>query len=829
MKRFPRQSLLCIFLILFSLNAFTQDVVSINNLLEDTAYTDKLPIPMASISITSEQTASVLAEVEVSLGLTPEQNDRIDSILTSMESSLEKYNTSISEVFLKESSTILLDKTKTDIEQINDRISGYRENIQAEIQKREEENSKIEILINIWEMTFNVERSTPLSNSVQQNLQELISKLKAIDKRIDTYLNNLLEIELKLNNIHTDFNNLINKIDDARDYASKNLWIPDSDPIWKIYSTRRDSVSIDRKLRNAFSAQKNDAYEYTQFYKVNVILSIVVVVLILVSFYILRYRILNKEFEDPKHQENAILRLFSKPFFPGFLIGLYTSFILLPEKPFIIEDLIFLMALIPFTLVLMNILRGRKRYLVILLTFILALSVLSQIGFDIEVFSRTFMLLITILSLLLLTVILRSKWDNLSDQPKMKSAFRVLAKTSLIILIICLLGNIIGNYTLTSILLFGIISTVFTGISIYLVYLIVLGLIIAVFNSQWGQGYRIIKRYNKDIVKRVRRIVVFVLVLFFIIESLRNFKLFSSLFESIETFIVTPFKLGNFNFTVNDILLFILILVITNWISRFVQFVLQEQVLFKSRKQKDLSASISSMVKFMIVTVGFFIAALASGFPLDKITLLISAFGVGIGFGLQSIFNNIVSGIILVFEQPLQVGDTIEVGQLLGVVKSIGIRASTIRTFDGSEVIVPNGNLVSNELINWTLSDSQRRLIIKVGVAYGTDPNEVIKILMDVAKKKEGLLETPAPYVLFKEFGDSALGFELRCYTESDDWLFILSDLHVKVNDAIKEAGIVIPFPQRDLHVKTMDPNIVKTVKDTSRNVKTAKPTIRSK
>ncbi len=829
MKRFPRQSFLCIFLILYSLHVVAQEAVSINNLLEDTAYTEKLPIPMASISITSEQTSSVLAEVEESLGLTPEQNEQIDSILMSLESSLDRYNTQVSEVFLKESSTILLDKTKTDIEQINDRINGYRENIQAEIQKREEENSKIEILINIWEMTFSAERSTPLSNSVQQNLRELIDKLKAIDKRIDTYLNNLLEIELKLNNIHTGYNNLINKIDDARDYASKNLWIPDSDPIWKIYATRTDSVSIGTKLKNAFDAQKNDAYEYTQLYRVNIIFSILVMVLILVSFYLLRYRILREEFEDPKHQENATLRLFSKPFFPGLLIGLYTSFILIPEKPFIIEDLIFLMALIPFTLVLMYILRGKKRYLVILMAFILALSVFSQIGFDIEVFSRTFMLLITILSLILLTVILRSKWDNLNDQPKMKSAFRVLARTSLIILIVCFIGNIIGNYTLTSILLFGILSTVFTGISLYLVYLIVLGLIIAVFNSQWGQSYRIIKRYNKDIVKKVRRIVVFILVLFFIIETSRNFKIFSSLYESIETFLVTPFKLGNFSFSVNDIVLFILILVVTTWISRFVQFVLQEQVLFKSRKQKDLSASISSMVKFTIVTVGFFIAALASGFPLDKITLLISAFGVGIGFGLQSIFNNLVSGIILVFERPLQVGDTIEVGHLIGVVKSIGIRASTIRTFDGSEVIVPNGNLVSNELINWTLSDSQRRLIIKVGVAYGTDPNEVIKILMGVAKKNKGLLEDPAPYVLFKEFGDSALGFELRCYTESDDWLFILSDLHVKVNDAIKEAGIVIPFPQRDLHIKTMDPNIVKSVKTSTGNVRTVKPTPRSK
>ena len=245
---------------------------------------------------------------------------------------------------------------------------------------------------------------------------------------------------------------------------------------------------------------------------------------------------------------------------------------------------------------------------------------------------------------------------------------------------------------------------------------------------------------------------------------------------------------------------------------------LQEQVLFKSKKQKDVSASISSLVKFGIVTIGFFVAALASGFPLDKITLLISAFGVGIGFGLQNIFNNLVSGIILVFEKPLQVGDTIEVGQLVGVVKTIGIRASTIRTFDGSEVIVPNGNLVSNELINWTLSDSQRRMIIKVGVEYGTDPNEVIKILLGVAKKNKELLEDPAPYVLFREFGDSSLNFELRCYTDSSDWLFILSDLHVKVNNALKEAGIVIPFPQRDLHIKDLNPNIVKAEKSSPRS-----------
>jgi small-conductance mechanosensitive channel len=340
----------------------------------------------------------------------------------------------------------------------------------------------------------------------------------------------------------------------------------------------------------------------------------------------------------------------------------------------------------------------------------------------------------------------------------------------------------------------------------------------ALFSSPWGQSYGVIKRHQTTIQKKINRAVIAVLLFLFIRGIFNYFFLLDGIFKEISEFLTTSYNLGNFAFTVSDILLFIIVLIITGWISRFSQFILEEELLFKSKKQKDLSASISSLVKFAIITVGFFIAALASGFPLDKITLLVSALGVGIGFGLQNIFNNLVSGIILVFERPLQVGDTIEVGSLLGVVKKIGIRASTVRTFDGAEVIVPNGNLISNELINWTLSDSQRRLIIKVGVAYGTDPSKVIEILLNVAKKKEGLLEVPAPYVLFKEFGDSALGFELRCYTESNDWLIIMSDLHVQVNDALKETGIVIPFPQRDLHIKTMDPNILKSVKSTRGN-----------
>jgi small-conductance mechanosensitive channel len=197
------------------------------------------------------------------------------------------------------------------------------------------------------------------------------------------------------------------------------------------------------------------------------------------------------------------------------------------------------------------------------------------------------------------------------------------------------------------------------------------------------------------------------------------------------------------------------------------------------------------------------------GVPLDRLTLVVSALGVGIGFGLQNIVNNFVSGVILLFERPIRVGDLIQLEGLFGHVSTIGIRASKVRTFDGSDVIVPNGDLVSARVTNWTLADKKRRIDFPVGVAYGTDPTRVLEILLQIAKEHPEVLEHPEPEALFRSFGDSSLDFALRCWTESDRGLFaVQSDLAVGINAALAEAGIEIPFPQRDLHLRSVDPAI---------------------
>jgi small-conductance mechanosensitive channel len=212
------------------------------------------------------------------------------------------------------------------------------------------------------------------------------------------------------------------------------------------------------------------------------------------------------------------------------------------------------------------------------------------------------------------------------------------------------------------------------------------------------------------------------------------------------------------------------------------------------------------LVHYGFVLVGFLFALGALGFDLKNVTIIGGALGVGIGFGLQNVVNNFVCGLIMLFERPVRVGDTIELGGLWAEIKKIGLRSTVVRTFDAAEIIVPNSDLISNQVTNWTLSDRVVRRIIAVGVAYGSDVPLVTETLMECATASSKVLRMPEPQVLFRDFGESSLDFELRVWASNvDDMLRVESDLRHEIDRRFREAGIEIAFPQRDLHIRSVD------------------------
>jgi potassium efflux system protein len=216
--------------------------------------------------------------------------------------------------------------------------------------------------------------------------------------------------------------------------------------------------------------------------------------------------------------------------------------------------------------------------------------------------------------------------------------------------------------------------------------------------------------------------------------------------------------------------------------------------------------AITTLSRYAITVVGVVVICGTLGVTWDKVHWLIAAVSVGLGFGLQEIFANFVSGLIILFERPIRVGDIVTVDEVSGIVSRIRIRATVIVDWDRKELIVPNKEFITGRVLNWTLSDQMNRVVVNVGVAYGSDVGRVRDLLLKIAAENEFILRDPAPMACFDGFGDSSLNFVLRCYLPNlENRLAVTHDLHANIHNAFQAEGIEIPFPQRDLNVRYLD------------------------
>jgi len=214
------------------------------------------------------------------------------------------------------------------------------------------------------------------------------------------------------------------------------------------------------------------------------------------------------------------------------------------------------------------------------------------------------------------------------------------------------------------------------------------------------------------------------------------------------------------------------------------------------------------LIRIAIITIGLFLAFAAAGIPTDRITIVLSALGVGIGFGLQTLINNLVSGLIISFEKPVNVGDIIELGDKGGTMKSIGFRSSIIATWDGADVIVPNGDLLNQHLVNWTLDNRTRRIDFQVSVAYGTDISKTKEIINKLIVADKRILKKPAPAIMIKDLGPGTISLQVFFWARDiGEWSQVRSDLIGAVEVAFRDNKIDVPFPQQEIRIRPAQGN----------------------
>lgn len=362
-----------------------------------------------------------------------------------------------------------------------------------------------------------------------------------------------------------------------------------------------------------------------------------------------------------------------------------------------------------------------------------------------------------------------------------------------------------GNYNLSKILISVGVITILIG---YLtIYTFQLTSDIINFTNQIVETET--KTQINNSIKENHKITKSIYFLFFISWVFiinRNSYSFQNFIDPILQAFSEEQKIGSFSYSYQSILVFFFVIIASVFISKIVSFLASENT--TNRENEEKSSSLGSwilLIRIAIISIGISFAFAIAGIPTDKLTVIIGALGVGIGFGLQALVNNLISGLIIAFEKPVNLDDIIEIGGQTGTMKSIGIRSSVVTTWDGADIIIPNGDILSQHMTNWTMGSAKRRYEIKVGVAYGTDLKLAKSIIQEVLDHHSLILKNPEPMIWVTQFGNSSIDFVIKYWVPHFNYgNDVKSDLIMAIDEIFKINGIVIPFPQQDVYIKSM-------------------------
>jgi small-conductance mechanosensitive channel len=531
-----------------------------------------------------------------------------------------------------------------------------------------------------------------------------------------------------------------------------------------------------------------------------------ILLLVLLAILIaLRRRVRSAEIDD-----DAVARfrgMLDAPLPTALTISIALALLFYPKAPPTVIDVLAIVIFFPLLRVLRSTITpaARFRFVLVWLLFILDRSGLL---FDADTPTPRVILLIE--SGLGLAFLMRVRSTGAEVLKGRSDVLRGVGRFLLLVFIaqltVSLVANVIGYVSLAGLLTGSVIISLYLAAVLFGLFPAVQGLVELTPELGLLQRLRLFQRHRDLLQERAVTALRWVFFLVWLYSYIELLNLLPSIGLALGAVLNAAARFGELEISVRDVLAFVITIWAAVLISRFLRFVLEEYVYHRLALPRGVPHAISTGLNYTILFAGFVLAVAATGIDLSRVTLLVGAFGVGIGFGLQNVVNNFVSGIILIAERPVMPGDIIELNGLYGEVKRIGMRSSTVRTWEGAEVIVPNGELISRQVTNWTLSDRMRRVDVEVGVAYGTDPDLVQQVLQRVADEHPDGAKYPRPTVLCLGYGDSAILYAVRLWTRFDDFIRVRSELTVAVGKALREAEITIPFPQRDLHVRSVNP-----------------------
>ena len=650
-----------------------------------------------------------------------------------------------------------------------------------------------------WEKTLAIAKEKEAPNAI-------IKRIISAQDSIAAYSQSFKEISIEMLHIQENIMAGLAKVDEVIDHLQLanldfkgKLFALNSPPIWK-WETEKSTIDFYAETKANFADQERIVEIFFKDHLTEFLFHSLSFIFLILLFVFLKRKYLGTSMPGDDIRLKMAIITIKKPIFAALTIGVVLSLFFYKDSPDIINYALVFIILIPTLYFFPRFVEIRNMKIVFFLIALYYLDKFQEMIVVDELLNRVLQLFKSVSVLFILYSTYKTQISNrATDNKGWQSIVKAIAPILFVLIIISFIANIFGAYHLSELLIEGVLTSSLFAIIFMVTGVVASSLLVISLRSKYVSSLKVFSEDNLKFESRITNLIYLFAAILWMKIMLKSFQLLDVVLGWYNAFVDLYWKVGSVTISVGGVISFFFILFITFLLARLIKELINDHIIPVKKSAKGLPNAFSMVFRYMIVSLGVYIAMAAVGINLSEFGLMAGALGVGLGFGLQNILHNLVSGLIVSFERPIHVGDTVEVANLMGIVTEIGVRSSKIRTYEGSEVILPNGDLLSKQVINWTLSDHKRRLEIKVRSSFDANPHEVLDILNLVLNANESILKEPGPLCLFEGYGDSALNFRVLFWVPLNIGLTTKSQVALSIYDKLKEKNIEAPIHQQRL------------------------------
>jgi len=768
------------------------------------------PIPAAEIPTRTSDVNTLVQETN-SRARPKEWFTTIADELPSIEERITEYEETAGTLLDTFGSAEVLKSARSEMAPVSAKMDSWAAELGRRAAGLESDLTSLQDEHELWQLTASEAGQAGLPAALVQQVRENLTAIREARKNTEARRNDVLTLQTRVAKSQSRVKNLARDLRDEIDNRQRNLFRVDSPPLWRITREGDPAGAIGDQIVRSFGKNVAEVRSYIKNHTERLVLHAVLLLSLIALFVWLRTKAeLWVQSDESLHMAAALLQ---RPLAASLLVTVVLlDWWIYPDAPVAFLGMLNAVLLLAVPSLLRQMVPPALRPAIWALIGLAVTYLVLEYAPITYFLDRLGQLVLALAGCAVCVWLLRQLGSHRS-RPKTgwARAGIVAVKLAGALFAVSIVANVFGAVALASYLVSATLGSAYDAVVLWVLAAVLLSTITVLLRAAPAKRLRIVE-YDAETVRATAfRVIRFLAVASWVVFSLDAFGYLDRMVARSKQILGFQLKLGEFELSLSSVVIFVVVVWLSHRISRAVSFVLDRDVLSRLDLPRGAPAAISKISQYLVVTLGFLIAVAAAGFNISQLTIVVGALSVGIGFGMQNIVNNFISGLILLFERPINLGDRVEVGPISGVIKEIGIRATVVRTWDGAEVVVPNATLISDNVVNWTLYDPSRRMNIQIGAAYGTDPQRVIDLLLDIAANHEGVLENPAPVALFVDFAESALIFELRAWT-TGDFVTIASELRLRISQGMRNEGIEIPFPQRDLHLRSVESGAVATL-----------------